>query len=131
MLLVRREDMLDLLHRAIRNWNHGRLDAFLDCFREDAVLFTPFMNELFAQTEGWLQGRDELRSYLRNVAFRYEGATVVDAFVGVRFYALVLQEGVGSQGVGSLGMLLEPDEDSLLFKRLLLFKSIMRPGYND
>jgi hypothetical protein len=109
--------VIAFVRASIQNWNKKNIDAMAARFRDDAVLSSPFALEHSSST--WIQGKDEIIAHLKIVRSRYEHFGVVDVATDSSFYTILL-----SDGKQYLTIIIEPDETSLLIRRMTICKSV-------
>ena len=109
--------VLAFVRGSIQHWNEKNVDAMAARFRDDAVLSSPFALEESSST--WTQGKDEIIAHLKMVRSRYEHFRVVDVATDTSFYTILL-----SDGKQYLTIIIEPDETSLLIRRMIICKSL-------
>jgi hypothetical protein len=102
---------------SIQHWNKRNIDAMAARFRDDAVLSSPFALERSSST--WIQGKEEVIAHLKMVRSRYEHFRVVDVATNTSFYTILL-----SDGEAYLTIIIEPDQTSLLIRRMIICKSV-------
>jgi hypothetical protein len=110
-------DVLAFVRGSIQHWNEKDIDAMASRFRDDAVISSPFALEHSSTT--WIQGKDEIVSHLKMVRARYEHFKIIDVATDSSFYTILL-----SDGREYLTIIIEPEQPSLLIRRLIICKSV-------
>jgi hypothetical protein len=109
--------VLAFVRGSIQHWNAKNIDAMAARFRDDAVLSSPFALENSSSI--WIQGKEDIITHLKMVRSRYEHFRIVDVATTASFYTILL-----SNGEQYLTIIIEPDETSLLIRRMIICKSV-------
>jgi hypothetical protein len=108
--------ILAFVRGSIQYWNAKNIDAMAARFRDDAVLSSPFAPE---SSSTWIQGKEDIIAHLKMVRDRYEHFRIVDVATTASFYTILL-----SNGEEYLTIIIEPDQPSLLVRRMIICKSV-------
>jgi hypothetical protein len=78
-------------------WNRRDLDAIMQHYSDDVALNSPFVVESLGNADGWVRGKDNLRSYftagLKTPDLHFE---LVDVLLGVHAVTILYRRETGS-----------------------------------